>query len=513
MRTPKPPCRPRVSLLGVRHLVLAMVGLSLAILPAVAMDDAPPPVPAAERPEVLTSGPVNEAFAQPVNLEDQGGVLAPSQPPPPIAEVPPIERPAGDQFTWMPGYWSWDTGRNNWIWVSACWRATPPGMVWVPGYWYQVAGGWQWVPGFWTLATSRELEYLPMPPPPPECDAPVGPPGPDATWVPGCWYWQQGRWVIRHGYWLRQYSGWVWSPSHVRWSPRGYVFCSGHWDRTLERRGVLFAPVCLPRYDYRGGWRYEPSITINISVLLTHLFVAPRYNHYYVGNYYDHGCERRGIFPRSQTESLRKSYDALYVHELWSHRDHLATWRDKERQTVQLLRANVDLRPAHTYREQEARVAKLPPAQRPTVTIARPLSVEVRAPSPFRFERADLEAQRASERQAAAQQTYRLERQHWEVGARPSAPPAGPAGRDPRPSGWPSPGDDHRWTGGQPRPVERTDAVKVTIPLPPSPAARPEPAAPPRPPAEPGAASRPPRAPAPDAKHGDGPRPDRGRGR
>ena len=33
------------------------------------------------QPEVLTRGPVNEAFAQPVNLEDQAGFLAPTEPP------------------------------------------------------------------------------------------------------------------------------------------------------------------------------------------------------------------------------------------------------------------------------------------------------------------------------------------------------------------------------------------------------------------------------------------------
>jgi len=42
-----------------------------------------PPVPREEQPEVLTRGPVNEAFAQPVNLEDQTGLTAPSAPPEP----------------------------------------------------------------------------------------------------------------------------------------------------------------------------------------------------------------------------------------------------------------------------------------------------------------------------------------------------------------------------------------------------------------------------------------------
>ena len=54
-----------------------------------------PPVPSEEQPEVLTRGPVNEAFAQPVNLENQTGLTAPNMPPADIEEVPPSERPCG----------------------------------------------------------------------------------------------------------------------------------------------------------------------------------------------------------------------------------------------------------------------------------------------------------------------------------------------------------------------------------------------------------------------------------
>ncbi len=114
---------------------------------------AAPPIPAQEQPEVLTRGPVHEAFAEPVNLQVQAGLVAPNQPPANIEEIPPAERPQGDQYVWVPGYWSWDADRNNYIWVSGCWRAAPPNMYWVPGYWSQVSRGWEWVAGFW--ATGR----------------------------------------------------------------------------------------------------------------------------------------------------------------------------------------------------------------------------------------------------------------------------------------------------------------------------------------------------------------------
>jgi hypothetical protein len=94
----------------------------------------PPPMPAQEQPEVLTRGPVHEAFAEPVNLEFQAGLVAPTQPPANIEEIPPADRPAGDHFVWVPGYWSWDADRSGYIWVSACWRVAPPDMSWMPGY-------------------------------------------------------------------------------------------------------------------------------------------------------------------------------------------------------------------------------------------------------------------------------------------------------------------------------------------------------------------------------------------
>ena len=155
-----------------KMIVMAMV-LAMGTLAAVAAEQTPP-IPAEEQPEVLTQGPVNEAFAQPVNLEDQTGLLAPIEPPADIEEVPPPERPAGDQFAWVPGYWGWDSDRNGYIWVSGCWRAVPPGMSWVPGYWSQSAEGWQWVAGFWTPASNKEIVYLPAPPELTDVD----PPGP-----------------------------------------------------------------------------------------------------------------------------------------------------------------------------------------------------------------------------------------------------------------------------------------------------------------------------------------------
>jgi hypothetical protein len=114
--------------------------------------------------EELTRGVVHEAYAQPVVFNPQASEIVTQEPPQPIEELPPEEKPAGDNVEWIPGYWSWDDEANHYVWVSGIWRAVPPGSIGVPGYWSTVEGGHQWVSGFWRAEQSEELEYLPEPP-------------------------------------------------------------------------------------------------------------------------------------------------------------------------------------------------------------------------------------------------------------------------------------------------------------------------------------------------------------
>ena len=91
-------------------------------------------------PQVLTRGPIHEAFAAPVVHDPASGPVIPKQPPDPIQEMPPDQKPAGQNVQWIPGYWSWDVSRNDYLWVSGIWRDPPPNSQWVPGYWHQVQG-------------------------------------------------------------------------------------------------------------------------------------------------------------------------------------------------------------------------------------------------------------------------------------------------------------------------------------------------------------------------------------
>src|SRR5262249_26580869 len=56
--------------------------------------------------EVLTRGPFHEAFAT-LTTEPAPTPPIDKQPPKPIEEMPPAEKPEGN-VTWIPGYWAWD---------------------------------------------------------------------------------------------------------------------------------------------------------------------------------------------------------------------------------------------------------------------------------------------------------------------------------------------------------------------------------------------------------------------
>ncbi len=88
-----------------------------------------------------------------------------------------------------------------------------------------------------------DVEYLPEPPETVEAGPNIAAPSADSSWLPGCWVWRQNRYAWRPGFWATVQPNWDWIPDHYMWAPRGYVFVDGYWDRPIDRRGVLFAPV------------------------------------------------------------------------------------------------------------------------------------------------------------------------------------------------------------------------------------------------------------------------------
>jgi hypothetical protein len=152
-----------------------------------------PPPAAEEGMQVLTRGPVHEAFAGTVTFDPEAGLLVRERPPEAIEELPPDQRLEGDNVTWIPGYWAWDDERSDFLWVSGVWRNLPPGRQWVPGYWGRSDTDYQWISGYWADAQVSEIEYLPEPPATVEIGPSTAAPSADQTWLPGSWVWQERR--------------------------------------------------------------------------------------------------------------------------------------------------------------------------------------------------------------------------------------------------------------------------------------------------------------------------------
>jgi hypothetical protein len=247
--------------------------------------------------EVLTRGPVHEAFAGTISYDPEPGMIVDREPPVLIEEVPPEQRLEGDNVTWIPGYWAWDDDQNDFLWISGIWRNLPPDREWVPGYWAEAEGKWQWTSGYWEDAETTEVSYLPDPPRSLETGPNVEATSNDQTWIPGNWVYREERYAWRPGTWVAARENWVWVPAYYRWTRRGYVYVDGYWDYPPVRRGVVFAPVRFQRdYISRPHYTYSPVTVISLAVFTNHLFVRPSHNHYYFGDYYEPRYRERNYY-------------------------------------------------------------------------------------------------------------------------------------------------------------------------------------------------------------------------
>lgn len=298
--------------------------------------------------QVLTRGPVHEAFAETISFDPEPGIVVPNQPPEAIEEVAPDQRPEGDNVAWIPGYLAWDDERDDFLWVSGIWRDLPPGRQWMPGYWTEVESGYQWVSGYWADTAQTEIQYLPEPPATVEAGPNIASPSSDHNWLPGCWIWQQNRYAWQPGYWAPMQADWDWVPAHYVWSPRGYVFVNGYYDYSVANRGVLFAPVYLdPGIYSRGGYSYSPSTVINLSLFTAHLFSRPQYQHYYFGDYYANAHSTGGYFPWFSYGSSGYGYDPFYARQRWDNRQD-RDWQNRIERDFVARRDHEDQRPPRT---------------------------------------------------------------------------------------------------------------------------------------------------------------------
>ena len=302
--------------------------------------------------EVLTRGPVHEAFAGIVTYNPEPGIVISKAPPEAIEELPPGQRPEGANVTWIPGYWGWDDERGDFIWISGTWRALPPGRQWIVGYWSEAPRGFQWTSGYWADAAEKEITYLPAPPKSLEVGPNVVSVSVDDAWTPGYWAWQDEHYAWSPGYWAPVDPEWSWIPVQYVWTPRGYIYSGGYWDYPVERRGIVFAPVYFHSgYYQRSGYRYSPSIVIGLDVFSDHLFLRPSYHHYYFGDYYSTSYRQSGFYASFSFGTSRFGYDPIYSHRRWEHRGD-RNWEVGIKASYQYRSEHQDARPPRTWAAQ-----------------------------------------------------------------------------------------------------------------------------------------------------------------
>jgi hypothetical protein len=127
------------------------------------------------------------------------------------------------------------------------------------------------------------------------------------------------------------------------------VFVDGYWDFPVERRGVLFAPVYVsPVARMSRTFVYAPATVIDLEVFTDHLFVRPRYRHYYFGDYYAIGYVDKGFYPWYSVQARRVGYDPIYAQSCWRHRDE-PDWQRRIEVSFNRRRDNERERPPRTF--------------------------------------------------------------------------------------------------------------------------------------------------------------------
>ena len=299
--------------------------------------------------EILTRGPVHEAFATQFQANAVPGIKLEKSPPNPIEEIPPSVRPAGNNIQWLPGYWGWDAEAKDYLWVSGTYRNAPAGQRWVPGYWNPVNGGAQWISGFWLSAKVNQLSYNAAPPKSlergPSSDASAA----NQFWVPGVYEPNGGKYAWRPGYWAPYQQNYVWFPASNVVTAGGYVHTPGYWDYRLDQRGALFAPARINvAANTNAAVKFTPSVLIPATVLQHHLFAQTNSSTYLFGNYYGDQYASAGIRPWYAAQIVQGVPDPLFGYYNWMYSRGGANYLDVMTRWNTHFTSNVNLRPAAT---------------------------------------------------------------------------------------------------------------------------------------------------------------------
>jgi hypothetical protein len=171
--------------------------------------------------------------------------------------------------------------------------------------------------------------------------------------------------------------------------------------------------------------------------LANHLFLRPRYEHYYFGDYYAAGYRGRGYYPWFSVNAGHYGYDPIYAHERWQHRAD-SEWERRQQADFDNRRDHEDARPPHTLAGQGLQDASDATARAGLPRIAAFLgNLGARRENAAQFQQIDAAEQQRLAQQAQDVQRFREQRQRQEA---ESGVPAGMPTREFTPTRAPLPG-------------------------------------------------------------------------
>ena len=178
---------------------------------------------------------------------------------------------------------------------------------------------------------------------------------------------------------------------------------------------MLFAPVSFDAGVYaRRGFYYSPATVIGLGVFASHLFLRPRYNHYYFGDYYAANYEGAGFYRSYSYYSGRYGYDPIYAHERWQD----PQWERGVAADFQNRRDHEDARPPRTLAAMQQLSSRGQGPKDKSLIVASPLAqLAKRTDSPLRFQPMDKEERQKLAKHGQEVQTIREERQRLETAA------------------------------------------------------------------------------------------------
>lgn len=165
--------------------------------------------------------------ADPSQVTDVGPTTATDPlPAPPAPKAEEQGTAPGANFTWVAGYWWWDKAKGAYEWSPGFWQdpqaeatqAPPEPQYEDPGR-APAGENYTYMPGFWRWSGSEYVWY-------------------HGYWGPHRegYVWMHPYWEVRGGRWVS--SGWGWTRYDAGWHTRypGWEFHGGVWERPADYR-------------------------------------------------------------------------------------------------------------------------------------------------------------------------------------------------------------------------------------------------------------------------------------